>query len=145
MFLGEYECKVDVKGRIILPSNLKIQLPEEEKGKFVVNRGFEQCLVLYPFNEWLKLSSKINSLNFFNKKNRDFARYFFRGATELNMDNNNRILIPKNLTGYAKISMETVLFAYNHKVEIWDKKTYNDLLNAEPEDFSTLAEEVMGG
>lgn len=145
MFLGEYECKIDTKGRIILPSNLKKQLPEEDKGKFVVNRGFEQCLVLYPFNEWLKLSNKINSLNFFNKKNRDFARYFFRGATEINMDNNNRILIPKNLTTYGKIGTETVLFAYNYKIEIWDKKTYNELLNAEPEDFSTLAEEVMGG
>lgn len=144
--LGEFECKVDSKGRLMLPAGLKKQLPPEAMGRFVVNRGFEKCLVLYPFTEWQKISSEVNKLNLYNKRNRDFARYFFRGATELTLDGNGRVLLPKQLLGYAGVDSELVLFAYSNKIEIWNRATYDNLLvEDEPEDFSALAEDVMGG
>lgn len=143
-FIGEYECKVDPKGRVMVPAGLKKQLSPEAQDKFVINRGFEKCLVLYPLNEWQKISAEVNKLNLYNKKNRDFARYFFRGASELPLDNTNRILLPKSLMEYAGIGNELVLFAYSNRIEVWAKDAYDSLLNDEPEDFASLAEEVMG-
>lgn len=144
-FLGEYECKIDAKGRIMLPVGLRKQVSPEAQERFVVNRGFEQCLALYPYDEWQRISGEVNKLNLYNKKNRDFARYFFRGATELSLDGNGRILMPKPLLEYAGVKAELVLFAYSNRIEIWDKQLYDNLLTDEPEDFSALAEEVMGG
>lgn len=142
--IGEFECKIDEKGRLIIPAALKKQLPPEAEDKFVINRGFEKCLVLYPRNEWKIISDEINQLNLYNKKNRDFVRYFFRGATELALDNNGRILVPKSLLDYAGINKDIVLFAYSNRIEMWAKEAYDNLLSDEPEDFATLAEEVMG-
>ena len=143
-FIGEFECKVDPKGRLMIPSGLKKQLSPEAQDKFVVNRGFEKCLVLYPSNEWTKISAEVNKLNLYNKKNRDFARYFFRGATELSMDTSGRVLLPKTLLEYAEVNNDLVLFAYSNRIEVWSKQNYDNLLTDEPEDFSSLAEEVMG-
>jgi len=143
--IGEFDCKIDVKYRIMLPANLKKQFSAEDQFSFVINRGFEKCLVLYPQSEWKKISNELSKLNIYNRKKRDFVRYFFRGATELTLDSSSRILIPKNLLQYAGIDREIVLFAYFNRVEIWAKEVYENLLTDEPEDFSDLAEEVMGG
>ena len=143
-FLGEFDCKLDTKGRMMIPSGLKKQLSPEAQEKFVLNRGFEKCLVLYPFNEWQKISNEINALNLYNKKNRDFVRYFYRGATELTLDNVNRLLLPKRLLDYASIERDAILFAYSNRIEVWSKELYDTLLTDEPENFSQLAEDVMG-
>lgn len=143
-FIGEYDCKLDTKGRLMMPSGLRKQLDPAAQEKFVINRGFEQCLALYPKNEWEHISLEINKLNQYVKKNRDFIRYFYRGATELSLDGNARLLLPKRLKSYAGIEKEIVLFAYSNKIEIWDAQTYDGLLTDEPDDFAALAEEVMG-
>ncbi len=143
-FLGEFECKLDPKGRVMIPAGLKKQLSPDAKDRFVINRGFENCLVLYPFNEWEIISADVNKLNLYTKKNRDFARYFFRGATELNLDATNRLLLPKPLLEYAKIDKDLILFAYSNRIEVWSKANYDSLLTDEPVDFASLAEEVMG-
>jgi MraZ protein len=87
----------------------------------------------------------VNQLNQYVKKNRDFIRYFYRGATELSLDSTGRILLPKRLQEYGGVEKELVLFAYSDRIEIWDKEAYDGLLTDEPEDFANLAEEVMGG
>jgi MraZ protein len=143
-FLGEYECKLDPKGRLMLPVGLKKQLSPEALDRFVINRGFEKCLVLYPLNEWKVISDEVNQLNLYAKKNREFARYFFRGASELALDNTNRLLLPKTLLEYASIEKDLVLFAYSNRIEVWSKSNYDLMLSDEPEDFANLAEEVMG-
>ena len=142
--IGEYKCRLDAKSRILLPAALKRQISPEAEDKFVMNRGFESCLVLYPFNEWKVIREELKKLNFYKKKDRLFMRYFQRGATELALDGNNRLLLPKSLLGYAGIEKEVVLFAYANRIEVWDTETYNNLLTDEPEDFANLAEEVMG-
>lgn len=143
-FIGEFECKVDPKGRIAVPAGLKKQLPQQMQDKFVINRGIEKCLVLYPFNEWQIISAEVNKLNLYNRKNREFARYFFRGATELILDATNRLNLPKQLLDYAGIDKDLVLFAYSNRIEVWSQANYDNLMSDEPEDFSALAEEVMG-
>lgn len=143
-FLGEFECKLDGKGRFILPTALRKQVPLEASDQFVVNRGFEKCLVMYPRNEWDKISDEINKLNPYVKRNREFIRYFYRGATELSLDNASRLLLPKRLLEYAEIDKDVVLFASTNKIEIWSQGLYDNMLGDEPEDFADLAEAVMG-
>ena len=143
-FLGEYDCKVDVKGRMRLPSQLIKQFDGLEQSGFVMNRGFEKCLTLYPKIEWDKITEELGQLNQYVKKNRNFMRYFFRGATELNIDSSDRILIKKNLKDYANISKDVVIACFLNKIEIWAAEEYGNLLEDEPMDFSDLAEDIMG-
>jgi len=142
--IGEFECRLDDKSRVILPAGLKKQISPEAQDRFVINRGFENCLVLYPMNEWKGISEEINRLNLYNRKNRDFARYFYRGATELTLDNASRLLLPKSLLSYAGIVRDVVLFAFSNRIEVWARDRYEKLMTDEPEDFALLAEEVMG-
>ncbi len=141
--MGEYECRIDAKGRVMMPSALKKQITTDAPGLFVMNRGFEKCLVLYPKPEWNTISDDLNKLNLFSKKNRDFFRYFMRGATQIELDGNNRFLIPRSLLDYARIEQDLILFAYANRIEVWNKSTYQNLLTDEPDDFANLAEEVM--
>ncbi len=142
--LGEYEVRIDSKCRFVLPAGIKRQLGTQDREHFVVNRGFEKNLTLYPDSEWKAITQEINSLNLYNKKNREFVRYFFRGATEISIDSANRLLLPKSLIDYADIEKEIVLFAYGQRIEIWAKNVYNEMMSSEPDDFASLAEEVMG-
>jgi len=144
-FLGEYELTVDAKGRVKLPAALKKQIDPAIQGRFVVNRGFEKCLVLYPFNEWEAVSAKVNKLNRFVKKNREFIRYFFRGATEVVLDGADRLNLPNHLLQYADVKKELLMAANNNLIEIWNRQRYAELMAIDSDDFADLAEQVMGG
>jgi MraZ protein len=142
--IGEFECSIDDKARLMLPSALKKQLPKKDSNKFVINRGFEKQLNLYPWKEWDKVTSSINNLNLFVQKNREFVRRFNNGATELELDSSGRILLPKSLMLYAGISKEAILFAHSDRIEIWSKQEYDKYMKQGADDFAKLAEEVMG-
>jgi MraZ protein len=143
-FLGEFDCKLDAKGRMMVPSSLKKQLPEAEREGLVINRGFEKHLVIYTKKEWDTITEELSKLNAYEKKSRDFIRYFTRGATELSLDSANRILLPKALMEYAGITADVVLSCVLNKIEVWAKDAYDNQLDSEPENFANLAEEVMG-
>jgi len=143
--LGEYECKMDAKGRMRLPSGLMEQLEEMEEYTFVINRGFEKNLMLYPEPVWERITAEINQLNLYNKKNRNFVRYFYRGAQKVTLDSADRILVTKRLLEYAGIEKNVILSAYNDRIEMWSKEEYDRLLEDEPDDFSDLAQDVLGG
>ena len=96
-FIGEYACKLDTKGRFMLPAGLRKQLDPSAEERFVINRGFEGCLVLYPLNEWTTITEQLESLNLFVARNRRFYRQFHNGATPLNLDGTSRLLLPKPL------------------------------------------------
>jgi MraZ protein len=142
--IGEYECKVDAKGRLLVPSGLRKQFSAAAEGKLFVKRGIENCLELYQKHDWEAVSEKVSSLNQFVKKNRVFARKFISGATQLEVDSVGRINLPKNLLEYAGVQKELILFAYGNKIEIWDKKSYDAELEMTDDDFAGLAEDVMG-
>lgn len=143
--IGEYECKLDAKGRMVVPATLKRQLPDVEREGLVVNRGFDGNLVLYTRSEWNKILAQLSRLNQFQARNRDFIRKFTSGATELMLDSAGRVLLPRTLLDYAQIGSELVLVCNLSKVEVWSKAKYEEKLNAiSEEDFSELAEAVMG-
>jgi len=144
--IGEYECKLDTKGRMAVPVALKRQLPDIESEGLVVNRGFEKHLVIYPRAEWNKIQKQLARLNQFQARNRDFVRKFMSGATELALDSAGRVLLPKNLLEYAGVDSDLVLVCNLEKVELWSKAKYEERLNAiSEEDFSEMAEQLMGG
>ena len=142
--LGEFPVTVDEKGRLMLPAALMKQLPAATRKKFVINRGFEKHLTLYPVNIWKKVSEDINKLNLYVRKNREFVRRFNNGATELTVDGTNRILLPTQLMDYGNISKDVVLFAYSDRIEIWSEKEYSKFMKERDEDIAKLAEDVMG-
>lgn len=144
-FIGTYDCKADTKGRIMVPVALKNQMaPVLNKG-FVIKRSvFQPCLELYPMDEWNLLMAKVNKKNRFKKKNNDFIRRFQAGVKVVEVDAAGRLLIPKNLVDVANISKEVVLSSAINIIEIWDKDSYEQVLEETAEDFAALAEEVMG-
>ncbi|MFL2587295.1 MAG: division/cell wall cluster transcriptional repressor MraZ [Flavobacteriaceae bacterium] len=144
-FIGTYECKADVKGRIMVPAALKKQLSKSLNKGFVIKRAvFNKCLELYPLNQWEALMEKVNKLNRFNKKNNDFIRRFTAGVKLLEIDATGRLLIPKDLTNHAKISKKVVVSSVVNILEIWDKAMYEKAIDEATTDFASLAEEVMG-
>ena len=129
----------------MIPVTLKNQMaPVINKG-FVIKRSvFQPCLELYPMEEWNLLMQKMNRKNRFKKKNNDFIRRFSAGVKPVEIDATGRLLIPKNLIAIAGITKEVVLSSAINIIEIWDKDSYEKVLDETAENFAELAEEVMG-
>lgn len=143
--IGTYECKVDAKGRTLVPAALKKQLAPVAADGFVVKRAvFQPCLEVYPMKEWHVLMEKMGGLNRFNRKNNDFIRRFTAGVRVVELDAAGRLLIPKDLMVFAGISKEIVVSSSINIVEIWDKDKYEQAIDDAADDFADLAEEVMG-
>lgn len=143
--IGTYECKVDAKGRLLIPAPLKKQLTTSLLDGFVLKRSvFQPCLELYPMKEWNLMMEKINKLNRFVKKNNDFIRRFTAGVKVVEIDALGRLLVPKDLVVFANINKEVVFSSAVNIVEIWDKDWYEKSISGDDLDFADLAEEVMG-
>ncbi|WP_111709708.1 division/cell wall cluster transcriptional repressor MraZ [Lutibacter citreus] len=142
---GTYEGKADAKGRLLLAAALKKQLAPVLQDGFVLKRSvFQQCLELYPMAEWNILMAKVNKLNRFVKKNNDFIRRFTAGVKVVELDASGRLLIPKDLQGFAEITKNVVLASSVNIIEVWDKEKYENVINDLTVDFADLAEDVMG-
>ncbi|MFP4366166.1 MAG: division/cell wall cluster transcriptional repressor MraZ [Bacteroidales bacterium] len=144
-FIGDYTCRVDAKGRVILPAAFKKQMPVAAMDRFVVKKDiFESCLVLYPMDEWDRQNSIIRSrINPYNKEHSKFLRGFYKGTAEVVLDASNRILIPRRLLDLVGIGNEVVLAGQDGKIEIWSRGSYDEL-TGEADDFAVLAEKIMG-
>lgn len=143
--LGEYEISLDSKGRFLLPSSFRKQLPDGSGERFVINRGFENCLTLYPLDTWNSIAAEVDRMSDFKPKVREFKRLFRNGASFVDVDSAGRVLVPKILLEHAGIQKEIVFTAQGNKVELWDKDTYYAYINEHKDNFSDLAEEVTGG
>ena len=141
-FFGEYECKLDEKGRLRLPSAILNQLGENNSREFVANRGFERCLYLFPKDVWTVKLNEVQGLNEYLPEVRQFKRYFYRGATEFTPDKADRILLPKILLDYAGIDRSLVITAVGDYLEVWNADAYRELINTEPVDISALAQKI---
>jgi len=143
-FIGEYDCKVDAKGRFMFPVDLRKQLEALFEKGFVINRNLHQkCLVLYPMPEWDRLNKKLSKLNRLIKANDVFVRKFTGGATNVEADASGRLLLPKSLSDYAEIKSDLKVLGSNNVIELWDKTLYENFLNQEI-DIEKLAEDVLG-
>jgi MraZ protein len=143
--LGTYECKADIKGRIMLPSGLKKQILPVLNDGFVVKRSvFNKCLEIHPMSEWEKIVNQVNKLNRFVKKNNDFIRSYMSGLKIVSVDNSSRLLIPKDLIKFAGLEKEIVLSSSVNIIEVWDKVEYENSVSKSLDNFGDLAEDVMG-
>lgn len=145
-FIGDYTCKVDVKGRIILPMAFKKQMPADARDQFVVRKDiFENCLVLYSIEDWNRQLEKIRKrINPYNREHNKFLRNFFKGTAELSLDSNNRMLIPKRLLDLIGVQRDVVLAGQDGRIEIWAAGIY-EKIDMPADDFANLAEKLMGG
>ncbi|HEX6915366.1 MAG TPA: division/cell wall cluster transcriptional repressor MraZ [Chitinophagaceae bacterium] len=145
LFNGEYEATVDAKGRFLLPGGLRKQMPEGDN-RFMINRGFEGCLNMYPVKNWDLVVGEILGKNDYDAKVRDFKRKFLAGATIVEIDSAGRILIPQGLKQYAGLGKDITLASIGNRVELWDTGKYKQFFeDFSAEDFSNLAREVMAG
>ena len=143
--IGTYQCKADVKGRLMLPIALKKQLGVNINESFILKRSvFQPCLELHPYSEWKLTMDKINTLNRFVKKNNDFIRMYTAGVRVVDLDTNGRILIPKDLLKTYFSKNDLVLTTAINIIEIWDKDSYENVINNPEIDFADLSEKVMG-
>ena len=144
-FHGEYEVTIDAKGRFLLPGALKKQL-EEGENTFMLARGFEKCITLYPMKTWEGIMEKFKALNQFDPEVRQFTRQFLGGATEIELDSAGRMLMPSTFKEYASISKDVTITAVLDRFEIWDSVKYKQLFEeVSPKEFSDLAKKVMVG
>ncbi len=149
IFIGDYTCKVDVKGRILFPAAFKKQLSGSEtepcRESFVLKKDiFEQCLILYPIDEWNRQIELLRArINPYNKEHNQFFRGFFRGTAELALDGSCRLLIPKRLLDLAGIDKDIVMAGQDGKIEIWAKEIYESNADSDT-DFALLAQKILG-
>ena len=143
--IGTYECKVDAKGRMLVPADLKRQLSPILQQGFIIKEGlFGSCLELHPMSEWEVVTQKLNKLSRFKRENVDFIRRFNKGVRMIEIDAAGRLLIPKDLVVFAGIKKEIVLSSAINIVEIWDKEKYESVTDDTTVDIGDLAEKVMG-
>jgi len=145
-FIGDYSCKIDVKGRLIFPSAFKKQMHSAAMDHFVVRKDiFEQCLVLYTAEDWEEQMNRVRSrINSYNREHNMFLRNFFKGTAELVLDSSSRLLIPRRLIEIAGIKKEVILAGQDGRIEIWSAERY-DKIDMPVDNFADLAEKLMGG
>jgi MraZ protein len=142
-FTSEYECKLDAKGRLVLPARIKNGLPETSGNELVVGLGFEKCLIVYPILEFKKLYAKVAGLSEFNPDYRKLQRNFFRGNTVLELDSSGRFLIPKQMLNYAQLEKQVVVVGMGNKVELWNPELYKEQLYDNQNEFSDHVQKYL--
>ena len=136
MFMGEYSHSIDAKGRLIIPSKFREQLGEE----FVLTKGLDGCLFVFPNDEWKSFEEKLRALPLTNKSARTFSRFFVAGATSCELDKQGRILVPATLRGFAGLEKDVVLTGNINRIEIWSKEKWSE--NNNYDDMDTIAENL---
>lgn len=141
MFIGEYHHSIDEKGRIIMPSKFRYDLGES----FVITRGIDSCLFVYPKETWNTLSNKLNELSFTKKDVRAFQRFFLSAATICEFDKQGRINVTSPLAEYADLTKDCVVIGVNDRIEIWSKENFDKYLNDNINNISDIAENLFEG
>lgn len=139
MFLGEYQHSVDEKGRMIIPAKFR----EALGASFIITRGLDRCLFVYPMEEWKVLEQKLKSLPLMKSDARAFTRFFFSGATECELDKQGRVNIPQNLREHACLSKETVVIGVSSRVEVWSREIWEEYNRTSQESFNEIAEKLV--
>ncbi|OXM15674.1 division/cell wall cluster transcriptional repressor MraZ [Paenibacillus herberti] len=139
MFLGEHQHSLDDKGRLTVPSKFRDNLGPV----FIVTRGLDNCLFVYPMEEWKQLEQKIRQLPLMKADARAFSRFFFSGAVELELDKQGRVNLPNHLTEYAKLEKDCMVLGVSSRVEIWSKPVWEGYYEQSEEAFNDIAEKLV--
>jgi len=143
MFYGEFEHKLDKKGRIIIPSDFREVSKEHYIEKFFITRGLDTCLFMFPEEEWRQQESKFKALSFTKRETRKFNRLFFAGAVQAVPDKQGRILLPGYLKDYACIKGGIMFIGVSNRIEIWSKEKWVEFYNMSKDSFEDIAEKLM--
>ncbi len=136
--MGEYHHTIDDKGRLTIPSKVREKLGDN----FIVTRGIDKCLFVYPNNEWNNVINKYKELP--NTKDaRNFMRFFLSGATQSDFDKQGRINIANTLIKYAGLKKDCVIIGVNERLEIWDKETWEEFISNNEENLSDIADNLF--
>ncbi len=138
VFMGEYERNIDSKGRVIIPA----QLREALGGSFVMTKGLDQCLFVYPDEEWDTLTEQLQELPFTRSDARAFVRFFFSGAADCSADSQGRTLIPSNLRDYARLDREAVIIGVGSRIEIWSREGWEEFQQDAEQSYEEVAEKL---
>lgn len=138
MFMGEYQHTIDAKGRLFIPARFREGLGD----RFVITKGLDGCLFVYPPGEWAVLEQKVRSLPFTMKDARAFSRFLFAGACECEMDKQGRILIPANLREYAGLDKEIMIIGVSSRVEIWSAARWQEYNENSAGSLEEIAEKI---
>ena len=142
-FTGEHECKLDAKGRLVLPSRLKSVLPEASKSSIIIRKGFEPNLIIYSLHEFQNIYTRINLLNEFSSEQRKLKRNLFSSISQVDLDSNGRFLIPKNMINYTNLKKDVILIGMGNIIEVWNPGLYNKNLISSSKEFSNLAQKYL--
>ncbi len=142
-FTSEYECKLDTKGRLVLPAKIKANLPEVSTTELVIRKGFEPNLIVYPMLEYKKIHSQIAALSEFNEEQRKLKRTFFMGIAQVELDNAGRILLPKAMLAHARLDTDALLVGMGTYIEMWNPKVFAEYQIADPAEYSNLAQKYL--
>lgn len=143
LFTSEYESKLDSKGRLVLPSRIKSQLPETDGNEIAIRKGFEQCLYIYPMVEFKKVFAKVSALNEFKPENRTFQRNFLPSTSIVELDANARFTIPKSMIQYAQLEKDVMILGMGNRVEIWNPSLYEKHQIKDQGELSQMAEKYI--
>ena len=143
MFYGEYLHSIDRKGRIILPSKFRESFKEGGVEKFFLTRGLDRCIFMFSDGEWRTQEQKFKNMPFTKQETRSFNRLFFSGAVDVVPDKQGRFIIPGYLKEYAGIKRETIIIGVSNRIEIWDKKTWDDFYANSSGSFEKIAENIL--
>ena len=138
MFIGEYNHTIDSKGRLIVPSKFREALGDE----FVVTKGLDGCLFVYPMEEWTAFTDKLKDLPLTKKDARQFSRFFLAGAASCEVDKQGRILIPSVLREFAGLEKDAVLVGVSSRIEIWSRSNWEKISDVDIEDMDNIAEHM---
>ncbi len=142
-FTSEYECKLDTKGRLVLPAKIKANLPEVSTHELVIRKGFEPHLILYPMLEYKKIHGRISALSDFNEEQRKLKRTFFRGIAQVELDNAGRILLPKAMLAYSQIDKDVLLVGVGNSIEMWNPEVFEKYQLDDEQEYSNLAQKYL--
>ena len=138
MFLGEYRHTIDNKGRLIIPARFRELLGE----KFVITKGLDNCLFVYPEAEWGRIAMKLQDLPFTREDARAFTRLFLAGACESEVDGQGRTLLPLNLRHFAGMSKDVCLIGVGSRFEIWDMDRWGNYTQRSEREFGDIANKM---
>ncbi len=142
-FTGRYDSKLDSKGRLVMPSKFKSQLPEDGGHELVIQQGIEPYLSIYPMLEFKKVVSKVAGLSEFNEENRQIRLNFFSGIASVELDDNGRFLIPKNMLAYAELQKDVVLIGMNNMIVVWEPNLFEKHLLKDQREYSKLMQKNL--
>jgi len=143
MFNSQYDCKLDPKGRLVLPAKIKAAIPEANGSALMLRMAEDKCLALYPIVEYKKLENQIKSLSINNAEQRMLQRSFFISSVEVELDSAGRLLIPRVFQNYASLEKELVVVGMGSRIEIWNPNTYLQHIISDPADLSSLMEKYL--